>query len=66
MTSKDIQVLKYCTDLQALDLGHQRITDLSVIGNYLKDLRILILADNKVSDVSPLANLKHLHYLQQV
>lgn len=64
MTSKDIEVLKYCTDLQALDLGHQAITDLSVIGEYLTDLRILILADNRITDLSPLANLPHLHYLE--
>lgn len=64
MTSQDIEVLKYCTDLQALDLGHQAITDLSVIGEYLTDLRILILADNRITDLSPLANLPHLHYLE--
>lgn len=64
LTTKDIQALKYCTDLQALDLGHQAITDISVIGEYLKDLRILILADNRVSDLSPLANLPHLHYFE--
>ena len=64
MTSKDIEVLKYCTDLQALDLGHQAITDISVIGEYLTDLRILIVADNKITDLSPLANLPHLHYLE--
>jgi len=64
MTSKDIEVLKYCTKLQALDLGHQAITDISVIGEYLKDLRILILADNRISDITPLKELKHLHYLE--
>ena len=64
MTSEDIEVLKYCTDLQALDLGHQAITDISVIGEYLTDLRILIVADNKITDLSPLANLPHLHYLE--
>ena len=64
MSSKDIEVLKYCTNLQALDLGHQAIDDISVIGNYLKDLRILILADNKIKDISSLGNLKHLHYLE--
>ena len=64
MTSNDIQVLKYCTDLRALDLGHQAITDLSVIGDYLPELRLLILADNRISDISPLAKLTHLHYLE--
>ena len=64
MTSNDIQVLKYCTELKTLDLGHQAIEDISVIGAYLQDLRILILADNKIKDISPIANLKHLHYLE--
>lgn len=64
MTSKDLEVLKYCPDLLALDLGHQALTDLSKIPEYLPDLRLLIIADNQVSDLSPLANLKHLHYLE--
>ncbi len=64
MTSEDIQVLKYCTDLQALDLGHQAITDISVIGDYLPNLRVLILADNRITDISPLAKLKKLHYVE--
>ncbi len=64
LTSDDIQVLQYCTQLQALDIGHQAVTDLSVIGDYLPELRILILADNQVSDLTPLSKLKHLHYLE--
>lgn len=64
MTTEDIQVLKYCTELQALDLGHQAIEDITVIGEYLPNLRVLILADNNIKDISPLANLKHLHYLE--
>ena len=64
MTTQDIQVLKYCTELQALDLGHQAIEDITVIGEYLPNLRVLILADNKIKDISPIANLKHLHYLE--
>ncbi len=64
MVTEDIQVLKYCTDLQALDLGHQTISDISVIGDYLTELRLLILADNNLTDLSPLAKLPHLHYLE--
>ena len=64
LTSKDIEVLKYCTDLQALDIGHQAVTDISVLGDYLPQLRILILADNQVSDLTPVAKMKHLHYIE--
>lgn len=64
LTSKDIEVLKYCTDLQALDIGHQAVTDISVIGDYLTELRVLILADNRISDLTPLTKLPHLHYLE--
>lgn len=64
LTSEDIEVLKYCPDLQALDLGHQALTDLSCIPEYTPELRVLILADNRISDLTPLAQLKHLHYLE--
>ncbi|MCR5739894.1 MAG: hypothetical protein K6G43_08750 [Lachnospiraceae bacterium] len=64
LRSRDIEVLKYCTDLKCLDLGHQAISDITVIGEYLTDLRLLIMADNWISDLTPLANLKHLHYLE--
>ena len=63
MTSKDIEILKYCTNMKALDLGHQAITDLSVFST-LTELRVLILADNKVSDLTPLSSLKKLEYLE--
>lgn len=61
---RDLEILKYTTNLQALDLGHQSITDISKICEYCPELRILILADNKVKDISPIAKLKHLHYIE--
>ena len=64
MGSWNLEPLKYCTDLLALDLGHQSISDISIIGDYLPDLRLLILADNCIYDISPLSKLKHLHYLE--
>ncbi|MDO4492707.1 MAG: hypothetical protein Q4C53_02335 [Clostridia bacterium] len=63
LKTEDIQVLQYCTDLEALDLGHHSITDISVLAN-LKKLRILICIDNRVSDLSPLAELPELEYLE--
>ena len=64
LRSKDIQCLKYCTDLRCLDLGHQSIVDISVIGEYLSELRLLIMADNWINDLTPLSRCKHLHYLE--
>lgn len=61
----DIEALRYCTDLVALDLGHNYLTndDLAVIGT-LEHLQILILADNKITDISALANLRELQYIE--
>jgi Leucine-rich repeat (LRR) protein len=63
-TSEDLEPLKYCTDLIALDLGHgSRITDLSIL-QYLPKLRFLILAMNRITDISPLTNCPDLEYLE--
>ena len=64
MYSDNLKPLQYCTDLLALDLGHQSISDISGICEWLPELRLLILADNAIWDIQPLKNLKHLHYLE--
>ena len=56
-------LLKYCKHLKALDLGHNGITDVSMIGE-MKDMEVLILADNPIVDASPLGKLKKLVYLE--
>ena len=62
-TSADFEVLKYCTKLEALDLGHNNIDDISFIAN-LKNLKVLILALNNITDISPLSELDQLEYLE--
>ena len=61
----DIEALKYCTDLEALDLGHNYLTnnDLVVISKLTK-LKVLILADNKITDISILTSLQDLEYIE--
>jgi len=57
-------LLRYCRKLRALDLGHNDLTDISLIGQ-MPELQVLILADNpNLRDISPLADLKELHYLE--
>ncbi len=55
--------IKYCTDLIAVDVGHQHIRDCSVFSE-MKNLKWLIIAMSSVSDISPLANCKELFYLE--
>lgn len=62
-TSEDFSVLRYCRDLQALDLGHNVIDDLSFLSGLTK-MKILILACNRISDLSPLAGMRDLEYVE--
>ena len=63
--SGDLEVLKYCTEMKALDLGHNHLTDLSFLA-CMPHLRVLILAGNKYigDNAAALACLKELEYLE--
>ena len=63
LTTEDIQVLQYCTDLIALDLGHNNIDDISVLEN-CPHMQYLIIADNFLTDISVVAQLKELIYVE--
>ena len=58
-------VAEYCPDLLALDVGHNDVSDLSFLKTWPK-LRRLIVVDSKtpVSDISPLADLPDLEYVE--
>ncbi|MBP3524749.1 MAG: leucine-rich repeat domain-containing protein [Clostridia bacterium] len=62
-TSEELEALRYCRALRALDLGHNDLTDISFLAE-LDELRVLILADNRIEDLSPLSGLGHLTYLE--
>lgn len=64
-TSEDLAPLfEYCTELVALDLGHNDLTDISGLAN-LKKLKVLILIDNpNLEDMSPIGELEGLEYLE--
>ena len=59
-----IGVLKYCTDLKYLDVGHNEcITDLSFLSG-TPNMEVMVLAMNPISDISPLANCPKLEYIE--
>lgn len=63
LTGEMCRVLKYCTKVRYLDLGHNIIDDISFV-QYMPDLEVAILAINYWSDASPLASCKKLEYLE--
>ena len=62
-SSQDFEPIRYCTRLEALDLGHNKITDVSFIKD-LTNLKVLILAANAIEDISPLSSLTQLEYVE--
>lgn len=63
-TSDTLSVLRLCKRLKALDLGHNKLTDLRFLTG-LTELRVLILSPNYgLADLTPIAALPHLEYLE--
>ena len=62
LKSEELDVLKYAKNLKALDLGHSAITSLDFLKGM--DLEFLILSDNRITDISILAEMPHLQYLE--
>ncbi|MEX1376323.1 MAG: hypothetical protein AB1Z23_02505 [Eubacteriales bacterium] len=64
LLDEDAAKLKYCTDLEALDIGHQMyITDYSFL-QYMPKLKILIVAWTQLTDINQITHLKDLEYLE--
>ncbi len=63
LKDEEVTVLKYCTDLEMLDLGHQDLTSVEPFTE-LTNLKVLILADNHISDISSLYKLTKMEYFE--
>ncbi len=59
----NIGPIRYCTDLIAVDIGHQHVSDCSIFAE-MKDLKWLIISMSNITDLSPLANCKELYFLE--
>ena len=64
LCNEDLEVLKYCTDLKYVDLGHNLDLTSMEFASYLPKLEVLVIAMNYISDISPLANCPNLEYLE--
>ncbi len=59
----DLEPLKYCTDMEALDLGHNLLTHCDFC-RYMPKLRFFIAAGTPIHDISGLSECKELYYLE--
>ncbi len=64
-TPKQLDALKYCENLVAIDLGHNNISDLSFLTQW-PGLKIIICVDSKtpIKDISPLKDMHDLEYVE--
>jgi len=64
-TPKQLDALKYCQNLVALDVGHNNVSDLSFLKQW-PGLRIFICVDSRtpVKDISPLKDMHDLEYVE--
>lgn len=64
LTDNDAAVFRYLVDMEAMDLGHMYISDLSFL-QYMPNMKYLIIAEcYNISDFSPLGLCKELLYLE--
>ena len=66
LTDENVEVLKYCTDVKYLDIGHNsKLSNFDFI-NYMPKLEIAIVVDSRISSLEPFANCPNLQWLEIV
>jgi len=64
VTDSDLEDLRYCYDMVCIDIGHNRgVTHCQWAAN-MPQLRYLVIADTNIKDLSPLAGLENLVFLE--
>lgn len=61
--TKDLEEFKYCQDMVCIDIGHMWVHDCEWAA-YMPNLEYLIIGETRISDLTPLQNLKKLKYLE--
>lgn len=63
LTNKNAQVMRFCNEVEYLDIGHNTISDIS-FARGMPNLKYFILSYNHVSDLTPLSGCKKLEMLE--
>ena len=63
VATKDLEDFKYCTDMVCVDIGHMWVSNCDWAA-YMPNLEYLIIGETRISDLTPLKELKKLKYLE--
>ena len=64
VVEEDLYPLRYCTDMEAIDIGHMFGVKNCDWVAFMPNLEYLIIGETGITDLSPLTNLKRLKYLE--
>lgn len=64
VSDEDVSVLRYCHDIECIDIGHMyRITNCEWV-RYMPKLKYLIIGETGITDITPLSTCKNLVFLE--
>jgi len=66
LDDENVEVLKYCTDVKYLDIGHNRGLHNIDFVNYMPKLKVAIVVDSWIYNLEPFANCPELEWLEIV
>lgn len=61
---EDLYPLRYCVDMEAIDIGHMSGVKTCEWARYMPNLKYLILIETQITDLTPLSSLKNLLFLE--
>ncbi|MBQ6733811.1 MAG: hypothetical protein IJR00_02770 [Lachnospiraceae bacterium] len=64
LTNQNAEPLKYCTKIKYMDIGHNKGLTRCEFLSYMPDLEVLIIAICSLEDITPMADCKHLEFLE--
>ncbi len=64
VVEEDLHPLRYCTDMEAIDIGHMTQVKTCEWVRYMPNLKYLIIVETAITDISPLSELKNLVFLE--
>lgn len=64
VNDEDLIPLRYCTDIEAIDIGHNSGVSNCEFVRYMPNLKYLIIIETSITDISPISTLKNLIFLE--